>query len=158
MNTVYWIRRKGENDLSQGYIGITSQKVRDRYMAHRRVPSNVHLANAFKKYDDIEVVTIVEGLSREDAITVEKQLRPTDYIGWNQNAGGNDPPKATKRAKGYNFGNQARKGIKDSSETRARKAKNNGRYKRPAVSCVKCRKEMTYPQGLTWHLPACKDK
>ena len=116
------------------------------------------MANAFKKYDDIEVVTIVEGLSREDAITVEKHLRPTDYIGWNQVAGGGDPPVPTKRSKGYNFGNDHKKGKKEGALTRARKAKNNGRYKRPAVSCVKCRKEMTYPQGLTWHLPACKDK
>ena len=154
MNTVYWIRRKGENDLNNGYIGVTKRDIQLRLAEHRLGGFNKHLKNAFDKYDDIEIVPIVEGLSREDALTVERQLRPNDYIGWNQTKGGGDPPHV---GQGWQpWGNDYRKGKKDSLETRARKAKNNGRYKRPAVSCVKCRKEMTYPQGLTWHLIACK--
>ena len=155
MNTVYWIRQKGTNDINKGYIGITCRSINERFKEHKVRGGNKHLKNAFEKYDDIEVIPVVTGLSREDAITVERHLRPKDFIGWNQTKGGGDPPR---NGKGNPFmkGNQLRKGAKDSLETRAKKSKSNGRYVRTEkwkkqagqnlkffrapISCLNCRK------------------
>ena len=133
--------------MTEGYIGITNDP-KGRLQGHK---------DKAEWFDDRCVMTILQdGLTRQEARTIERILRPRPNIGWNKAVGGGDPP--TGHVGWRPYGNDFKKGKKDSALTRARKAKNNGRYKRPAVSCVKCRKEMTYPQGLTWHLPACKDK
>ncbi len=92
---VYWIKREGYTDITkEGYVGITNYWRNRRYV-HRTCKSRTHLNKKvqghIRKYDDIKYEIIFEG-SKEECILLEKKLRPTKYIGWNQLAGGGLPP------------------------------------------------------------------
>ena len=143
--------------MTQGYVGISNDAQR-RFLEHK----------GKEWYDDRCVLTILQdGLTREEAINIEEILRPKWNIGWNVAPGGGDPPPATA-GKSYNVGNQARKGIKDSAETRAKKSKSNGRYVRTEewkkqaeqnlkyfrapISCLDCQKVVKGKGALREHI------
>ena len=98
MAFVYWIRKKEHNDIfTQGYVGITSKAVEDRYKRHWANancmnPIDNILYKAMLKYgpDNLVVSTIVK-CSYEYASFLENKLRPKRYIGWNIAIGGADP-------------------------------------------------------------------
>ena len=81
MHSVYWIHSTEHTDhLTQGYIGVTSRSPEIRFAEHikrtKRIPENVKL-------------TILHNdLSEARAFEIEKELRPTWYIGWNKCPGG----------------------------------------------------------------------
>ena len=100
MAFVYWIRKKEHTDIfTQGYVGITSKTVEERYKRHRENANCVNpvdniLYKAMLKYgsDNLVVSTLVE-CSYEYASNLEKKLRPERYIGWNIAIGGADPTR-----------------------------------------------------------------
>lgn len=90
--TVYWIRRKHHTDITtQGYVGITKD-LENRIRTHFRRPSNLHLKHALNKYNDIIAEPYFISFDRDYAKALEKQLRPNEKIGWNENVGGDEPP------------------------------------------------------------------
>ena len=144
--------------MTQGYIGITNTPER-RLQEHK----------GQEWFDDrCEMLILQNGLTRQEARTIEQILRPRPNIGWNKAVGGGDPPRPVAGKNSYNVGNQARLGIKDSAETRAKKSKNNGRYVRTEewkkqagqnlkylraeISCLDCRKVVKGKPALREHL------
>lgn len=97
MVSVYWIRHQDHADIfTQGYIGI-SNNVKRRMINHFNQPSNTHLKNAINKYGWDNLVKEVVLLADKDyCLDIEKKLRPKDFVGWNQTAGGGIPPKPKK--------------------------------------------------------------
>ena len=94
---VYWIRHKDHADIfSQGYVGISSN-FNDRLRNHKSKPTNLHMKNAINKYGWVNLIKEKILISTQEyCVMIEKQLRPNDFIGWNQTAGGGVPPKAKK--------------------------------------------------------------
>lgn len=91
MAFVYWLHLKEHTDiLKEGYVGITSRTVQQRFGQHRNTKThrNEHLQRVFKDKLDIIVTTICE-CSIEYAGELESKLRPFERIGWNIAAGGN---------------------------------------------------------------------
>jgi len=89
---VYWIRREAHTDIaSEGYVGITKDLL-ERIRQHKKKASNLHLENALNKYDDIIVECYAICPDRETAKNIEKSLRPSPKIGWNEAPGGDIPP------------------------------------------------------------------
>lgn len=93
-SVVYWIRRPHYVDvLTQGYVGISSQPVKERWTAHGR-NSNGHngiLRNAINGGKDIVYEVLLVAQDREYCERIERLLRPSEYIGWNIAAGGGYP-------------------------------------------------------------------
>jgi hypothetical protein len=77
--------------FSQGYVGITSRSVEDRFKQHiynAKIGSEYIVHKALNKYlEDVVVDTILIG-TREYCLDVERKLRPNEYIGWNIASGG----------------------------------------------------------------------
>ena len=92
MYKVYWIKYPNyTNPKEEGYIGITSQTIQKRFLDHKLNKKNKLLANRCKK-EDVEVICLHDGLSKEQARLMEESYRPTEDIGWNINKGGDLPP------------------------------------------------------------------
>lgn len=93
-SVVYWIRRPHYVDvLTQGYVGISSQPVAQRWADHGR-NSNRHngiLRNAINGSKDIVYEVLLVAQDREYCERIERLLRPSEYIGWNIAAGGGYP-------------------------------------------------------------------
>lgn len=98
MAFVYWIRLKEHTDIfTQGYVGITTKTVDERFTRHRENANCVNgvktiLHKAFLKYGSHNLIVecIVE-CSKEYASWFESVLRPKRYIGWNIATGGEAP-------------------------------------------------------------------
>lgn len=94
---VYWIRHQDHIDLfSQGYIGI-SNDFEARLRNHKSKPTNIHMKNVIAKYGwDNLIKEQILIASQDYCLMIEKQLRPNDFIGWNQISGGGMPPRPKK--------------------------------------------------------------
>ena len=89
---VYWIHLPCHTDIhSQGYVGV-SVKPKKRLQEHKNFTDNAHLSNAFKKYSDSIIQTVVFQGDSDSCYRYEEYLRPTKNIGWNINKGGAQPP------------------------------------------------------------------
>ena len=112
---VYHIRKKDCKDLSEGYIGITSN-YKSRWIYHKHhlrnnTHSNPHLQNAWLLYqDDIEFIVIHECNTQEEMIEYEFKYRPSPNIGWNCKSGGNKyailSNETKEKIRSYNLGRQ----------------------------------------------------
>jgi len=92
MYKVYWIKYPSyTNPKNEGYIGITSQTIEKRFSDHKSNRKNKLLSNRCKK-ENVEIVCLQEGLSKEQARLIEESYRPVENIGWNINKGGDLPP------------------------------------------------------------------
>lgn len=77
----------------EGYIGVTNNP-KERLLGHKAKCLNVnkHLFNAFQKYGNDVVMTILWEGSEDECYKMEAQYRPLKDIGWNILVGGNHPP------------------------------------------------------------------
>lgn len=93
-SVVYWVRRPEYTDIfTQGYVGISSQPVRDRWSDHSR-DSNRHngiLRTATKGHKDTIYEVVLVAQDREYCERIERLLRPKERIGWNLAPGGGNP-------------------------------------------------------------------
>lgn len=92
---VYWIHKPTHTDMyADGYIGITKNTARQRWMEHlalaRNNRKNNRLYEVLKEQDDLIFDVIVVGESREYCERIEHGLRPIPNIGWNTAPGGRD--------------------------------------------------------------------
>ena len=93
---VYWIKRKHFTNYKEGYIGVTTKSLEERFKFHSKyVKKRSVVRKAIEKYDDIEIKLLFEG-SKEDCLKLEYSLRPEKNIGWNLAEGGGLPPKNVK--------------------------------------------------------------
>lgn len=89
---VYWIHLPYHTDIhSQGYVGVSVEPKRRLY-EHKNSTDNKHLSNAFEKYSDLIIQTVVFQGNINSCYQYEECLRPTKNIGWNINKGGIQPP------------------------------------------------------------------
>lgn len=90
-SVVYWVRRPEYTDIfTQGYVGISSQSVMDRWTDHRR-GTNGHngiLKSALSGNKDTVFEVVLVADSREYCEYIEGLLRPSERIGWNLAVGG----------------------------------------------------------------------
>lgn len=89
MYSVYHIPNPNHPDnLSLGYIGVTSRNPEERFLEH--LSGNLIVGKAIRKYhiqaNDIRVLFEFE--DKDEAFGKEKELRPTPKIGWNIGVGG----------------------------------------------------------------------
>jgi len=127
MYTVYWIKSPEHQDpFKEGYIGITSQQVEERFKEHKHNNKNKHLKNRCRK-EDVEIVKLVENLNEYDAKRIEIVFRPAENIGWNINKGGDIPPsrKGKVSPKSLLKGDDRTEKQKQGSKKRAEKIKGN---------------------------------
>lgn len=78
--------------MTEGYIGVTSRLPKQRFVEHSIRKTNKHLQNAFKKYKDDIIFTIILESDDNTCLLLEEQLRSNDDIGWNIVKGGGKPP------------------------------------------------------------------
>lgn len=69
-------------NLSQGYIGVTSDPV-GRYKTHRKSTATIKI-----KLREGAIMTILERGSKEYIYNREHELRPQERMGWNKSSGG----------------------------------------------------------------------
>lgn len=90
MYSVYWIRLQEHTDkLTEGYIGIT-KNLKERVKSHKNKKGNLKITNAIKKYgfDNLIIDVLHEEKTLEEALQIEKEMRPKPNIGWNHQTGG----------------------------------------------------------------------
>jgi hypothetical protein len=92
---LYWIHHQNHTDIfSQGYVGV-SNNVEKRWYDHKTYTNNAHLKHSMKKYGWDTLIKEVVLIADDDyCLNIEKQLRPSDKIGWNIVMGGGKPPSA----------------------------------------------------------------
>jgi predicted GIY-YIG superfamily endonuclease len=83
MCVVYWIRTKKVTDINDGYIGVTSKTPQKRLEEHNKKGRFCF----YGKKEDLIIETLFEG-SEEECFAKEKELRPSERIGWNIAPGG----------------------------------------------------------------------
>lgn len=100
---VYHIHVKGNTNLNEGYVGVTRRSLTDRLGQHfcSKRPVGTILRTLGREKIEIDQLAM---LPKEEALTMEYNLRPNRYIGWNTMAGGNRPTKFTKGHKPANYG------------------------------------------------------
>lgn len=92
MYKLYWIKYPNYTDpKNEGYIGITSQTIENRFIEHKYNTKNKLLRNRCKK-ENVEISCLHDELNEKEAKQLEEQYRPTENIGWNINKGGDLPP------------------------------------------------------------------
>lgn len=92
---VYWIHKPSHTDIyADGYIGITRNPARQRWMEHLALTKNNRknnkLYDILKEEDSLLFDVIAVGETREYCEHIEHSLRPTPFIGWNTAPGGKD--------------------------------------------------------------------
>lgn len=92
---VYWIHTPEQKDMySEGYIGITKNPAKQRWVQHlactKNNRKNNKLYEVLKDEDNLIFDVVAVGETREYCEHIEHSLRPTPYIGWNTAPGGND--------------------------------------------------------------------
>lgn len=94
-SVVYWIHKPEHTDITkQGYVGITHNMVRDRWIAHksasrRKTDQNCKVVNnAIRKHPNLIYEVVLVADTREYCERIEGLLRPTNNIGWNIARGG----------------------------------------------------------------------
>lgn len=98
MAEVYWIRLSSQHDVfSEGYVGYTSRTAADRFKEHlySKNKDDTLLCRYLRKHAlDIVVETLCVAVE-EYCLEVERLLRPSRNIGWNNAVGGGLPPDNT---------------------------------------------------------------
>jgi hypothetical protein len=92
---VYWIHKPSHTDIyADGYIGVTRNSARQRWMEHLALTKNNRknnkLYDILKEEETLIFDVIAVGETREYCEHIEHGLRPTPYIGWNTAPGGKD--------------------------------------------------------------------
>jgi hypothetical protein len=85
---VYWIHLKDQT-WNEGYIGVSIDPAR-RLVEHTKglKGRNKIITEAIKQHKDKIICDIIYTGTEESCYDLEKELRPTTYIGWNKARGG----------------------------------------------------------------------
>lgn len=84
---LYWIQHPNFNDdINQGYIGVTNQGIDKRFQIHKNLPK-LKMQLALNQYPDIYPIVICSGHYFE-MLKLERYFRLIADIGWNTQRGG----------------------------------------------------------------------
>lgn len=148
MYKLYWIKYPEHQDpQSEGYIGITSQTIENRFTDHKHNNKNKHLKNRCRQ-ENVEIICLKDNLEKEEARLLEEKYRPSENIGWNINKGGDLPPsrKGKPSPKSLLKGDDRTEKQKQGSKKRSEKIKGNNfsgqrknrvDYTKPCENCKK---------------------
>lgn len=85
---VYHIHEIGNNNLQEGYVGVTRRSLAYRLSQH--FCSKRPVGTILRKLGHAHIeITLLAFLPKEDALTMEFNLRPHTHMAWNSRAGGN---------------------------------------------------------------------
>lgn len=152
MYKIYWIKKSYHTDpKTEGYIGLTSQGIENRFKEHKYNTKNKLLRNRCKK-EDVEIICLHDGLKEKEAKLLEEHYRPTENIGWNINKGGDLPPsrKGKISPKSMLKGENRTEKQKLASQKHSEKMKGNnssGKRKNRVIhkkNCENCKIEFTF--------------
>lgn len=85
---VYHIHKKGNNDLSEGYVGVTRRSLAYRLSQHFCSTRPVGKILRSLGKENVEI-SLIKMLPKAEALNMEYVLRPKRNMGWNTMAGGN---------------------------------------------------------------------
>lgn len=110
---------------SKVYIGITSKKPEERWKGGAGYSNNKHFASAIQLYgwNNIKHEIIKDGLSKEQACEIEKQLIK-EYDSTNRNKGYNVSTGGENSSEGFHHTEEAKEKIGEASKGRKRSACN----------------------------------
>jgi predicted GIY-YIG superfamily endonuclease len=176
---VYWIKYEEYIDPYQdGYVGITKDLPKRMSSHSSKHSKNKHVFNRLMKGAVVEILHECD--SREEAIQLEKQYRPTANIGWNLAPGGDVPPPRTKATgksllKGEDrtdkqkaasqklketltgrVGTNLGKTFSEEWKNKLRGPKPYNRVPKKIIECPHCGKQGGEPQMKRWHYDNCK--
>lgn len=103
MAYVYWIRTEQISDLTDGYIGVTGVGLKGSMKTpEKRLKDHIKTGRfcKFAKKEELIIETIFEGSGKE-CFAKEKELRPSERIGWNIAPGGEGGYKGNNYVKRY---------------------------------------------------------
>lgn len=132
---VYWIREKQHTDIyTEGYVGITKKTLKERVREHKKNKGNSVVAGKLRGNKDLIWSVVHETETLEEALTLEAHYRPTQFVGWNLQKGGEigvepewyaNPVNSQKHS--MKTSEATRRGIatKDTKEARSDRAKLN---------------------------------
>ena len=84
-HTLYWIHLPEHSDPhTEGYVGITQRDPSERFYGHQRSDKPVGVGISQGAVQSI----LREGLTRSEALHLERSYRPETMIGWNIAKGG----------------------------------------------------------------------
>lgn len=94
---LYWAHLpEHTNPLTEGYIGITKQSLKNRMKNHEleaRKGSNNLFKQKIREYGDLIIWEVIaRSFSKNGAQTIEKSFRPIQNIAWNTQEGGGNYP------------------------------------------------------------------
>lgn len=103
-SVVYWISKPDQQDIfAEGYIGITKQPVMKRWNEHikdriKGAKKGRPISAAIIKEPELVFQVLSVHQTFQDALNMERKLRPHSFIGWNTTAGATvlDPVTAGK--------------------------------------------------------------
>jgi hypothetical protein len=103
-SVVYWISKPDQQDIfTEGYIGITKQPVMARWNGHikdriKGAKKGRPISAAIIKEPELVFQVLSVHQTFQDALDMERKLRPHPFIGWNTTAGATvlDPVTAGK--------------------------------------------------------------
>lgn len=147
MYCVYWIRREEHTSSStEGYVGITSN-LPERLRAHKKNRKKLPFTNAIKKYgfENLIVEVLHDNLNQQEALSIEKHLRPTQSIGWNSQRGGElgvesswylDKDNRNRHREATSKATKIGIAAKDTTEARAQRARDNWKHNRDSYKNI----------------------
>ena len=134
---VYWAYKAGMTDITtQGYVGISKDFDGRRY-AHKKA-ANGDKPGAFycwirkHGFDAVQWDILAEDVSLDEALSLERELRPKHSIGWNNQRGGeigvepewyDDPENAEAHSAATSEATKRAIAEKDTTEARSARAK-----------------------------------
>jgi hypothetical protein len=132
---VYWIREKDHKDIyTEGYVGITKKSLDERVKEHRKNKGNSIVAGKLRTNKDLIWTVVHEVETLEEVLALEAYYRPTQFIGWNMQKGGEigvepewyyHPENSLKHSMKTSEATRRGIAIKDTKEARSERAKIN---------------------------------
>jgi hypothetical protein len=139
MMIVYWIREKEHTDIyTEGYVGITKKTLKERVREHKKNRRNSIVAGKLRKHTNIVWSAVHVAETLEEALALEAKYRPTQFVGWNLQKGGelgvepewySDPENSQKHSMKTSEGTRRGIATKDTKEARSKRAKLNHKNK-----------------------------
>ena len=136
---VYWVRKEVHTDIyTEGYVGITKKSLKERVCEHKKSSGNSIVAGKLRKHSDLvwDIVHVVETL--EEALALKAEYRPTQFVGWNLQKGGelgveagwySHPRNSQRHSMKTSEGTLRGIATKDTKEARSERAKLNHKNK-----------------------------
>jgi hypothetical protein len=132
---VYWIREQQHTDIyTDGYVGITKKTLKERVREHKKNKKTSIVSGKLKNNADLVCTVVHEVETLEEALSLERQYRPSQNIGWNLQKGGElgvepewylIPENKLKHSMKTSEATQRGIAARDSKEARSERAKLN---------------------------------